>query len=185
MRILFLERLLSLFKRLFFIDNQPLGERIPVEIDNEEIIYRAVFDPLQASLNKKKIKEKAFQPPPDSNELSVYRFNYTTLSRCVEAGRKINIKDNKFIGFAANTKGDIVNVSEKISIVYSPLDENQNPLKDVDRVYSNQKGTPFHSDIIYDRALNIRIKEPNSEFRMIAKKLAKQSEYISLPDNLS
>lgn len=183
MRILFLRKLLARFKKCFIRNKgQETRIKIPVDIDSNEQILRAVFDPLQASISKKKIKEKAFMPPPGRSDLSVYRRKYASEDKCIESAKNIKINNNKLVGFASNRSQEILAASSYLSIVFSPMDEKNRYRNKMENVFTDDPGLPFHADIKYSPELQLRDSEPNTDLRIIAKLLARKSEFIVLQE---
>ena len=66
---------------------------IPIDIDDTEVIVRAIFQPYH--VNKKgRLKPKAFQSPAGKDEVSVIRHSYVGTAFCKGKAKEIEAKGN-------------------------------------------------------------------------------------------
>lgn len=147
---------------------------------DDEKIARTILSPFNFKKNKQKINTKevlnknVFETPPDLDEVSVNRLDYTTSNHIKFLGKLIDIPsdDNRsYCGVA------IINVSEiklaDASIVYSPLYiSNENVEK-----FPN----PFHSDIKIG-FIKERGKALNAEFSYKISKMMELCRYYPDPN---
>lgn len=90
---------------------------IPVEIDNSEEIVRVLIDPIHINKNKE-VKPYAFQPPKNSEDISVNRLLYSSLDMCKKQGLNMQ-KDNKLFWGLGIVKASIIR-DIGFSIDYTP-----------------------------------------------------------------
>lgn len=137
---------------------------IPEQIDDEEILIRGIGHHLYYSTKKSKLKVKAYTPPPDSSEVSLYRLEYTTESGCKKQAKKLDrINGFTYCGLAASKKKRIEDINcvfdetkytldngktLKIVISFSPMNEFGNRYNH--KVTTESPGLPFHADMVYE-----------------------------------
>lgn len=91
---------------------------IPQTINESEEIVRVLLSPIH--INKSdEIKPYAFQPPANSQDISVNRRNYTTLDICKKQGLIMQNERNLFWGLGIVTVKNIKQVG--FDIEYSPI----------------------------------------------------------------
>ncbi|MFI3297882.1 MAG: hypothetical protein R3Y59_09735 [bacterium] len=128
---------------------------IPSEISDEERIVRTIFSPYHIDKNKKKLKPGAFRPPSGSNEISVDRFDYTSIDACKAKGKLMNGINKSFTGIALSSAEEVKSISG-VTIVASPSRKNR-----------------CHADISYDFVLK-KGEECSPENLFKIKQLTKQ-----------
>lgn len=136
-----------------------MHELVNRAISDDEFCIRCILSPLFCHSTKEKLKENAFLPPPNSDEVSLLRLMYTDLDRCkahakrIEEKMKDRINDISYRGLASITQRDVkeTNVKSEITcnIVYAPMDEKGNYVKNEKDVYSDDLGLPMHANLIY------------------------------------
>ncbi|MCU0471482.1 MAG: hypothetical protein MUF58_23150 [Arcicella sp.] len=140
---------------------------IPQTIDESEEIVRVLLSPIH--INKTaEIKPYAFQPPANSEDISVNRLFYTTLDICKKQGLIMQNDRNLFWGLGIASVKNIKQVG--FDIAYSPI---QNHPKYADNLshsdikigYIKQEGEPLPIDITLKIKELIRLtqleKDPN------------------------
>jgi hypothetical protein len=91
---------------------------IPQIIDESEEIVRVLLSPIH--INKiDEIKPYAFQPPTNSEDISVNRLSYSTLDICKKQGLVMQNERNLFWGLGIMTTQNIKEVG--FDIAYSPI----------------------------------------------------------------
>ena len=98
----------------------PISEIPPKINDNEEII-RGVYHP--ANFTKaNKIKKNVFMPPPEKDELSVLRLNYSSHKRCKFHCKQIQVPNNRnYWGLSQLSANEIYTING-CNIIHTPLD---------------------------------------------------------------
>lgn len=107
--------------------------KIPNQITDNERIVRSVFSPI--NVNKKgKLRNNVFQSPPEKDEVSVNRLNFTTPTFCKKLSQQIEQPQHKrtYFGLAVLTAKEIRET--EADIVASPIKTD---------IIDN----PFHADI--------------------------------------
>jgi hypothetical protein len=140
---------------------------IPQTINESEEIVRVLLSPIH--INKSdEIKPYAFQPPANSQDISVNRRDYTTLDICKKQGLIMQNERNLFWGLGIVSVKNIKQVG--FNIEYSPI---QNHSQYVDNLahadikigYVKQEGEPLPIDITLKIKELIRLtqleKDPN------------------------
>lgn len=116
---------------------------IPIDIANEEELVRILLNPIH--INKEnEIKPYAFQPPPDSQDISVNRRDYTTFEICKKQGLAMQNNNNRFFGLG-------LILVEKIRLLgfevkYTPTEKNV-AHSDILIGVLKQKGEPLPTEI--------------------------------------
>lgn len=98
-------------------------DNIPHQIEESEEIIRVLLDPIHIK-KENEVKAYAFQPPKDSEDISVNRGKYTTYNLCKTQGLKLQNERNKFWGLGIATFSVLKKVG--FSVVYSPDYKNSN-----------------------------------------------------------
>lgn len=160
-------------KRFLFKSEEAAGE-IPLRIDGDEIIVRAVLCPLFFSESKLILKEPAFSPPPGKKDVSVLRHDYTTSDFCKDHGKSLVVKGSTYGGLAIIRAAsiDAVNTQHADRIEDGPcvsVTIQASPLPDL----------PMHADILY--STEFPDDEPKIQIRMIARELIKQAVLLKDP----
>lgn len=146
-------------------DNRKIGNcLIPQSVDDSEVLVRCIGHFLYYSNSKKKIKRTAYLPPPGSNEVSVLRLNYASETKCKQHAKSIKKNSYEYCGLSASLCSKIKDIVKDkidpdlqlkepslaiIKIKASPLNENFHK-RNEDKIYTSDKGLPFHADIIYN-----------------------------------
>ena len=131
---------------------------VPERFEDDEKLVRIIFSPFH--INKKdatKITHTAFRPPPDLDEVSVNRLNFTTATFCKQQGKAMNTVTKTFYGLAS-IRHSIV-LQEGAFARISPKTDN-----------------PFHADIYYGVVLQ-RGEPIPAEMSLILKRLAASAHF--------
>jgi hypothetical protein len=118
-------------------------------IDESEEIVRVLLSPIH--INKiDEIKPYAFQPPANSEDISVNRLTYTTLDICKKQGLVMQNERNSFWGLGIMTAQYIKQVG--FDIVYSPIQNHPQYIDnlahaDIKIGYVKKEGEPLPVDI--------------------------------------
>tara|TARA_R110002167_G_scaffold121052_2_gene299298 strand:- start:3118 stop:3636 length:519 start_codon:yes stop_codon:yes gene_type:complete len=125
--------LLEFFKNLFFRKKDD-EDKLPFEINDDERIVRSLFSPI--NFNKSgELKSNAFRTPPEKDEVSVNRLDYTTATFCKKLSKKIENPsyDRSYFGLALLTAKEIRNSNS--DVIYTPI------------LNEKDLSNSFHSDI--------------------------------------
>ena len=131
---------------------------IPEHFEKDEKLVRIIFSPFH--LNKKdatKITHAAFRPPPEIDEVSVNRLNFTTATFCKQQGKAMNSATKTFCGLASIRHSVVL--QEGVFVRTSPKTDN-----------------PFHADIFYGVVLQRGAPMP-AEMSLILKRLAASAHF--------
>jgi hypothetical protein len=162
----FLRNLTALFK---FSLGKIWTKKIPLEINYSEIIVRGVFHPFFYSVSKGKLKREAFLPPPDKNDVSVLRHDFTEDDFCKDHCKSLNMgPEQTFCGLAT-------------FCAYHIEETNQRQKTNVELSPTPMPGLPMHASILYEEPIN-KAGVPNTAFREYANKLKKRANYFNDPD---
>jgi hypothetical protein len=145
------------------IQTQPV---VPDYFEEDEKFVRMIFSPFH--IDKKdatKITHTAFRPPPEIDEVSVNRLNFTTATFCKQQGKAMNSATKTFCGLA--------------SIRHSAVIENGAFVR-----ISKQPDNPSHADIFYGVILKKGEPAP-AEINLILKSLARSAHYYPDTDSES
>ena len=136
-------------------------------INESEEIVRVLLSPIH--INKSdEIKPYAFQPPANSQDISVNRRDYTTLDICKKQGLIMQNERNLFWGLGIVTVQNIKQVG--FDIEYSPIQNHPQYADnlahaDIKIGYIKQEGEPLPIDITLKIKELIRLtqleKDPN------------------------
>jgi len=142
---------------------------IPNEFHNDEIINRFIYAPINIDSKKNSLKTNAFTPPFNSQELSVNRHNYSTVSEMKKIAKKGSNPESSrsFHGFGILTVNQILSTTSQI--IYTPILEP-----------SNNRNI-FHSDILLGYTL-IRGEEKPPELTKKIKDLTKSCKLFIDPN---
>lgn len=162
---------------------------IPDNISANELLIRGIFTPLFYSTSKQKLKEGAFLPPPNKNDVSILRHDYSNDNACKNHCLRVNIKDNLYCGLSTFLASHISELSIKYEIKnavylrYTPLEDDFNTQIEKRPVYTTDRGVPMHADIYYEG--EFEAYKPQTKFRRFAKDLAQNiSIYFADPNPL-
>lgn len=150
-------------------------KEIPDEISDNEMIVRGIVHPLFYSKSKNKLDDKAFLPPPNRNDVSVLRHEYTNTNYCKNHIKEnVKIKNSQYCGLAVIQAKYIkeVNIANEILI-------------NGERLMVTIKATPMinlemHSDILYSH--NVVDGEPNTLIRKLARAIREKAKYLHDPN---
>lgn len=128
----FINWLISLIKSFNKIKNSTVV--LPKDVAENEKLCRAIFSPINVD-NKGNLKSNSFRTPPEKDEVSVNRLDYTNSNYCKSEAKKNENphKDRNYYGFAIIQQIEILTVG--CNTIYSPIAE---PLDSIN---------PFHADI--------------------------------------
>lgn len=140
---------------------------IPQTINELEEIVRVLLSPIH--INKSfEIKPYAFQPPVNSQDISVNRRDYTTLDICKKQGLIMQNERNLFWGLGIVTVQNIKQVG--FTVEYSPIQDHPQYADnlahaDIKIGYIKKEGEPLPIDITLKIKELIRltqlVKDPN------------------------
>ncbi len=85
----------------------------PDQIDDDEIIVRALFSPYHIA-DSGKLKKEAFKPQRGSNKISVMRHSWLGSSGCKKKAKELAKPDKIYKGFAALRAKQITNIKCKV-----------------------------------------------------------------------
>jgi len=158
-----------------------MAVEIPTEIGIDEILVRFIsdrnFKNKVIDLTKLVTKDLFF---PYKGGVSLQRATFLDENGCKFFAKKVG--GRKFVGFIIFKKDKFEEIKASFikdnnaefdaQIVATPLDENYNYIIDFDKIFTNDKGNPSHSDIKY---FNPEVKEevPNSTIRSFSRKFSK------------
>lgn len=163
-------------------------KKIPLSIDDNEIVLRACFHPFTYSDKDKKPKREAFLPNKKQPEagISVFRLKYTNFNFCKKMSHLQTNENKKFRGYSSITQKILnnLNISElpvTANIVASPMDA-KGRYSNRKNVYVGARGLPMHADIFY--SADIELNEANTDLRMYANALLKHVDFRFYNDPL-
>lgn len=142
-----LQNLYSLIKT-FFKKKKKLKLLSPT-IEEQEKIARSFFTPMNIHKSKKTLLNNTFRTPPNKDEVSVNRLDYTNLNFCKKVSKKIEQPQNKrsYFGIAIIKAKEIFNLD--CDILYTPITEPESEINlfhsDIKIGYSPKKGVPLPS----------------------------------------
>lgn len=128
------------------------GSEIPLHIENSENIIRSIFSPINLNKKKNTLLANTFRPPPDLDEISVNRLDFTSLNFCKKVSKKIEQpeKERSYFGLALLTAQKIR--SSNSDIIYTPKSgtgEIYNPFhSDIKIGYIPQRGIPLPAEFM-------------------------------------
>jgi hypothetical protein len=130
---------------------------VPRKVDSQEIIVRTVKNPNHID-SKGKLRDNLFMPSVNYKEISVLRLPYTTPNFCKKHSHKIlnQERGESFHGLGIIHVETIRSIGERIGILDaadvlgSPLDENDDYIREEITVYTTDPGNPAHADIIFN-----------------------------------
>ena len=92
---------------------------IPKVVEETEKIVRSIFSPF--CIDKKgNLKPNAFKSPPDKDEVSVLRLDYTTASFCKVHSRKIASESKEYLGLAILTAKEVYSLDATFAFTPTP-----------------------------------------------------------------
>jgi hypothetical protein len=101
------------------------GPNIPIEIHGQEKLIRGIYSPINIKVNKitqqKTLQVNAFKSPPEKDEVSVLRLDYTDCHFCknfIKSGENQE-KQREYVGLAVINYHEVLTSSAHA--VYSPL----------------------------------------------------------------
>lgn len=125
-------------------------------------------------------------PPPESNEVSLLRLNYSNESKCKSHAKSILKENYQYCGLSLTiAKELIVNSDDYLysdgsrattNIVPSPLDSN-NQLRTDSEISIEDEGLPFHADLVFNWTPTKGQKAP-TVIKGIATKLSKTRPHL-------
>ncbi len=140
---------------LRWFNKKSSSTKIPTHFNKDEKIIRSIFSPINIHNSKGTLLPNSFRTPPEKDEVSVNRLDYTSVDFCKELAKK-NEKagDRYYFGFAVLLKNDIDEANS--TIVYSPIlapKSDINPFhSDIKIGYIPQRGEPMPSE--YSKKIN-------------------------------
>ncbi|MGV3684385.1 MAG: hypothetical protein ACO1NS_02080 [Daejeonella sp.] len=154
-------------------------EKIPIDISQDEIILRVLFDPSFYNKKKDSLTRKAFWPKATGDDeeqrrrVSVMRRQYSTDTDCKKSSRAIRMNGD-YVGFVSFMGVHIEHVNKlkygvTASLEFTPLDKKGNYIHSK-LAYVNQPGSPMHAELVYDFPLIPN--DPNPSHRLFAEELA-------------
>jgi len=158
---------------------------IPEHIDGEEPCVRCILHPMMYSESKQKFRREALLPPPNRNDVSLLRLNYTTIDFCAEHGKSIAKENVHYVGLVSITRNDVLSVNREqkdcvsADIVYGPMHQDKYVLDRPVYVDDPSVDLPMHADLKYNKALEAG--EVRTLMRLYADKLMKKIRIISMP----
>jgi hypothetical protein len=173
------------------------NNRIPEIISPNERIVRGLFSHLLVSADRDTIKQNAFLPPPNKNDVSTFRFDYTNPTFCKQKTKEIasNINGQKYQGLGlilalnvqeANQKvnnelQEIVSSNSSISIKATPID-GSGRYRDfkTEIIRTTDEGLPMHADLLYDE-IKPQKGKISLKLRLIADYLVDCAKYYKDP----
>jgi hypothetical protein len=158
--------------------------KIPLEINEQEILVRGIMHPFFYSESKKKIKGEAFLPPPKRKDVSTLRLKYTTSNFCKNHSARLKMANNRYVGLGLIGINNIIllnpSTNNLVEVIATPLDELGNEIKHK-IIYNTTKGLPMHADILYTYEF-VEGSPPPQEIRKIAEQIAKQTKLYLDPN---
>lgn len=140
------------------------NKKLPAEFEKEEPILRTIYHPFNFKKDNVTIRQNLYQPPPNSEEVSVNRLKYTTEHFCKKLGKHYaNGTNRNFYGFSY-LKAHIIQ-EQDFSLVYSPI---------LKKKRNDDLLNKFHSDILIGHTV-IPNEEIPAEIRYKIKLLTEQS----------
>lgn len=137
------------------IQTQPI---VPDSFEEDEKLIRIIFSPFH--IDKKdatKITHTAFRPPPEIDEVSVNRLNFTTATFCKQQGKAMNSATKTFCGLASIRHSAIIQSGASVRI-------------------SKQPDNPSHADIYFGILLKKGESAP-AEMNLVLKNLARSARF--------
>jgi hypothetical protein len=107
---------------------------IPNDIGNSEKLCRAIYSPINIKNKSGAIDSNIFKTPPDKDEVSVNRIDFTTPIFCKTIAKRVQIPPKRnYYGFAIILQNEVL--ISGCTTVYSPIKK------------PKSKQNLFHSDI--------------------------------------
>ena len=96
---------------------------IPAAVENKERIVRILYFPKNVK-NDKTLRANVFRTPPEKDEVSIIRVDYSSANFCKAHGKKYQSPENEraYFGLAVLTAEEIRSVDA--DVVHSPLPDN-------------------------------------------------------------
>lgn len=154
-----------------------MSQKIPLQIDDEEILIRFVLDNRHFKNGKPLDKEVFF----DKRGVSLQRESYTSERDC--KSRALLIPKSEYIGFAVFKKRHFIECRKSflelnpdflVDLVYTPMSED-GYLVLTQPINMDEKGNPSHADIFYIDPKPRPDETPNIAIRSFSRKLFKKS----------
>lgn len=163
-----------------------LNNFIPLEISDEEILVRFIFE---SDFKNKKVESSKIISQEvfldTRGGVSMQRHDYCSENECKKFALKIPNK--QFVGFVIFEKKafDIVVENHKNErdtfeaiIEHTPMDSEFKYLAPLTRVSTNSPGNPSHCDLKYINPAVINDETPKTAIRIFSRKLFKKSKLI-------
>ena len=174
---------MSLFQHLVNFIKKFWRKKIPLVVDENEILVRGLVHPMFFSRSENTIKREAFLPPPDKSDVSLLRLAYTNDNFCKNHSMSLQMGNNHYCGMGTILcrNVSVLNEQEKetIAIVKSTPLSQQLELIENQTIFTTTPGLPMHADLIYNQPL--KKGEVQTKFRKYANKLAKSANYFNDP----
>ncbi len=128
-----LQKFLNILSQWFNKESKSL-KKIPITFDESEKIIRSIYSPINIHKTQGTLRPNAFRTPPDKDEVSVNRLDYTNPFFCKKISKENQIiGERNYFGFALLFKKQIDLANCKIE--HTPINK------------PKEKSNPFHSDI--------------------------------------
>ncbi|NOJ75695.1 hypothetical protein [Empedobacter stercoris] len=161
---------------------------IPQSIEESEVLLRFIF---KDNFKKKvisfdRIIDQDIFLDTRLTGISLQRLTYSSFKFCKNKGQSIDKKI--FVGFIIFKKNDYLSAHKEFKDIrahfesileFTPLDKNNNYLRDRSNIKINDEGNPSHSDIIYiNPAINVDEVKPNIALRIFSRLLYKKCTLV-------
>lgn len=160
---------------------------IPESIDNNEILVRFIFI---SDFKNKKIEVSKINDGEvflDTRDLgvSLQRYLFCNETECKKLAT--SIQNKAYVGFVIFKKEDFLKVKEEhkkereefeAEILFTPLDEENNIIKDKSNIFTNTPKNPSHSDLYYLNPAVVNDETPKTAIRQFSRKLVKSASII-------
>lgn len=121
---------------------------IPNEVSDEENVVRAIFEPNDIAKKTNTLKYIAFRSPPERDEVSVTRLQYSTPTFCKSHAKSINRQGANYFGLAVINVLEIRNTEINGDVVSTPMESNP-AHADIKIGFIPLKGEQLPSEIRY------------------------------------
>lgn len=134
---------------LLWFKKKSSSTKIPIHFNKDEKIIRSIFSPINIHKSKGTLLPNSFRTPPEKDEVSVNRLDYTSADFCKKVAKKNEtIGERDYFGFAVLLKTNIDDAN--CSIIYSPILTPKNIINlfhsDIKIGYIPQRGEPLPSE---------------------------------------
>lgn len=124
---------------------------IPIDISNDENISRLIFTPFHYNQKENKLKPGAYKPRSNKDEISVIRFDYSSVDSIKEKGLSMHSDKKKFFGYTKVIAIDIRNCHNVLPLENSSF-INIDGISEKYRIelfYSPSRTDNCHSHLLY------------------------------------